>query len=43
MSRHLDDDHITIRSLLQDFVAACAAGAFVWAVCIWLPYIAQHH
>ncbi|WP_281424343.1 hypothetical protein [Rhizobium binae] len=40
---HRLDDRVTIRSLIEDIIAAIAAGAFVAAVSIWLPYIAQHH
>ncbi|XKM40383.1 hypothetical protein A4U53_031120 [Rhizobium ruizarguesonis] len=37
-----DDDRITLRGFLYDALAAISAGSFVWAVSVWLPYIAQH-
>ena len=36
-----DTEPFTLRSFLEDLVAACAAGAFVWSVAVWLPSIAH--
>jgi hypothetical protein len=36
------DDRFSIRDFIHNVIAACAAGSFVAAVSIWLPYILQH-
>ncbi|QIG68682.1 hypothetical protein EVB67_032 [Rhizobium phage RHph_TM3_3_14B] len=34
---------MTFRDFIKDLIGAASAGSFVWAVAIWLPYVAQHH
>ncbi|MGM4911488.1 hypothetical protein [Rhizobium sp. 768_B6_N1_8] len=40
---HHHDDRITLRDFFKDLCGMLAAGAFIAAVSIWLPYVAQHY
>lgn len=35
-------DGFSIRDFIQDVIGAASAGAFIWCVSVWVPYLAHH-